>query len=474
MKRTLLMFLPLLAVGTFAGDFKAGFARVDVTPDMGTPLAGYFSYRPSDGVLDPLEATCIAVSDGTNTALLVTIDHLHMSNLIYDRARATTAKAANVPPEAVYIAATHTHLGPVTDLPAYCREMSKDERVRVQKLITTSNKRIVDQIAKAGADAVADLSPATLRLATGTCPGISFIRRYRMKDGSTRTNPGTSNPEIDHPIGTPDETVQLVRFVRADKPDLAIVNFQTHPDTIGGCKCSADWPGVARRTLEKALDGTALVAVFNDAQGDTNSSVYPASLQPPQKRGFGKALRMGQRLAGAALGLWEYAWPARTGDVRFKIAHVQIPTKTVDPAKLDHYRKLRDLHFKGDKAELVKLCGKGMSVTTCVAEALHALSLHKRNITSVDMPVSCVTIGDTLAFGGFPGEPFTELGRIVKRESKFKMTIPTCTTNGSFGYLPEESAYAEGGYEQRSSRYAAGVGERLAKGIITTLAELHP
>ena len=474
MKTTLLTIGLALAATTFAGEFKAGFARVDVTPDMGTPLAGYYSYRPADGVLDPLEATCVAVSDGTRTALLVTIDHLHMSNIIYDKAREATAKAANVPSEAVFIAATHTHLGPVTGLPAYCDKMPEVERKRVQALIDVANQRIIDQIAKAGAAAVADLSPATLRLATGSCPGISFIRRYLMKDGSTRTNPGTSNPEIAHPIGSPDEAVQLARFVRADKPDIAIVNFQTHPDTIGGCKCSADWPGVTRRTLEKALDGTALVAVFNGAQGDTNHCVYPSNLHPAVKKGFGNALRMGQRLAGVVLGLWEYAWPAETGDVHFKITRVQIPAKKVDPAKLDHYRHVRDLHFKGNNTELVKICGKGMEVTTGVAEAINCLDLHNRNITSFDMPVSCVTIGKSLAFGGFPGEPFTELGRMVKRESKFRMTIPACTTNGSFGYLPEESAYAQGGYEQRSSRYAAGVGERLAKGIIATFAEFNP
>ena len=34
---------------------KAGFARVDVTPPLGTLIAGYFNERKSDGVRDPIE-----------------------------------------------------------------------------------------------------------------------------------------------------------------------------------------------------------------------------------------------------------------------------------------------------------------------------------------------------------------------------------------------------------------------------------
>ena len=472
MKKRLIVASMMFAMAALAGEFKAGFARMDITPPMGTPLAGYYNYRASDGVLDPLEATCVAVSDGTRTALLVTIDHLHLANTLYDAARTAAAKAANVPPEAVYIAATHTHLGPVGGLPRYLDDKSAEERARVKALIDAANAKIVDQIAAAGKAAVSDLAPAEIRLATGSCPGVSFIRRYRMKDGSSRTNPGTTNPDIAHPIGTPDDTVQLVRFVREGKPDIAVVNFQTHPDTIGGTKCSADWPGVLRRTVEKALDGEALVAFFNGAQGDTNHCVYPADSLPPQKKGYSRAVNMGRKLAGTVLGLWGYTWPAESGNVAFKIATVQIPAKPVDPAKLDHYRKVRDLHLQGRRKELVELCGPGMEVTTAVAEALNCLGLAKGKTTSFEMPVSCVTIGHTIAFGGFPGEPFTQLGRTLKEKSKFKMTIPTCTTNGSFGYLPEESAYAEGGYEQRSSRYASGVGERLVQGLLATLDEL--
>ena len=62
------------------------------------------------------------------------------------------------------------------------------------------------------------------------------------------------------------------------------------------------------------------------------------------------------------------------------------------------------------------------------------------------LPLSMVALGDSVAFAGIPGEPFSGIGREVRTASPFKMTICTCLTNGSCGYFPMESAYAEGGY----------------------------
>jgi len=55
-------------------EFKAGFARVDITPPLGIGIAGYFVKRNAEGVLDNLEANCLAVSDGEHTAILISAD----------------------------------------------------------------------------------------------------------------------------------------------------------------------------------------------------------------------------------------------------------------------------------------------------------------------------------------------------------------------------------------------------------------
>ena len=78
-----------------------------------------------------------------------------------------------------------------------------------------------------------------------------------------------------------------------------------------------------------------------------------------------------------------------------------------------------------------------------------------------------------MAFSGIPGEPFTDIGRAIKEQSPFTMTIPCCLVNGSEGYYPMQSPYDEGGYEARSSKFKAGVAEKLIDSSVALLKEIH-
>ena len=75
------------AASLFAGEFKAGFARTDITPPIGTPLAGYYSRRVSEGVFDPLYARCLAVSDGESRAIVLSLDNLHLADKVFKDVR---------------------------------------------------------------------------------------------------------------------------------------------------------------------------------------------------------------------------------------------------------------------------------------------------------------------------------------------------------------------------------------------------
>ena len=85
------------------GEFKAGFARVDITPPLGTPIVGYFEERRAKGVLDNLEANALAISDGERTAVLIAADLLGIEGVAFNAAlRGRIAAAAGVPADAVY------------------------------------------------------------------------------------------------------------------------------------------------------------------------------------------------------------------------------------------------------------------------------------------------------------------------------------------------------------------------------------
>jgi hypothetical protein len=137
-----------------------------------------------------------------------------------------------------------------------------------------------------------------------------------------------------------------------------------------------------------------------------------------------------------------------------------------DIPRAEQYVKL---HLSGRGREIP---GVGMEHTANVAAAYRMLEL-KDSPVEVDVPVSVVSIGDSLAFGGFPGEPFTWIGTEIKRRSPFAMTIPACCVNGQRGYFPVESAYTDGGYENATSRFVAGIAERLVEGALIQMQEFH-
>ncbi len=69
---------------------------------------------------------------------------------------------------------------------------------------------------------------------------------------------------------------------------------------------------------------------------------------------------------------------------------------------------------------------------------------------------------------------FVELGLSIKAASPFEQTHVVELANGSFGYIPNRSAYAEGNYEVVSARCAAGSGEMMVESAIRMLSELAP
>ena len=52
------------------------------------------------------------------------------------------------------------------------------------------------------------------------------------------------------------------------------------------------------------------------------------------------------------------------------------------------------------------------------------------------------------------------------------MTVFTCLTNGSEGYIPTTQSHSDGGYEALSSRFAAPTGDRLVDAQVDQLTTL--
>ena len=112
-----------------------------------------------------------------------------------------------------------------------------------------------------------------------------------------------------------------------------------------------------------------------------------------------------------------------------------------------------------------------MDYVTAVADASRKVDLENAPDRFVAY-VSDLSIGRTLAFAGFPGEPFCDIGRRVKAQSPYKMTMAMCLTNGAIGYFPTDEAHEHAGYEAKTSSYGPGTADALVNGQLTLLNKM--
>lgn len=436
---------------------SAGFARIDITPPLGVAMQGYSHARNASGILDPLLATAVCFDDGSKRAVVISMDLIGCSQFVMKQLRPLVAEAIQTDPEGVFICCTHTHLGPGLT--------SKEDT------LWPGNEEYVYWLMKKIRDvavlAQQDLAPAKLLYTRGEAKDVAFIRRFKMKDGSFRTNPGFLNPDIDHALGTPDESSSLLIIRRENAPEIGIVNFQVHPDVIGGCEFSADYPKFVRDTYETLIPNSRCMYI-NGAQGDTNH--YDLRLTEDRcRRGYDRARYMGRKIAMSVLADYEMALPLSGDRIRYAQKSIFVKNNKGRPDQIPEALRINNLVTEHGP-DAIGPASMGMARTEIIAEAyriVRAMSLPDEK----ELHITALAIGDVV-FAGFPGEPFTQMGRAVKEASKFTLTIPACAANGYEGYFPTIDAFQESGYEVRSSRYVGGSAEQIVEASVEIINSL--
>ena len=447
---------------------RAHFARVNTNPMLGIGVAGYYVPRYASSILDDLEAGALALSLGSETVLLVSVDISGIERALSERFRREMALAAGIPEDHIFLTATHTHTGPMLRVTG---SFPVDERL-IGEYVTFLGRRLRDLAVLA----VQDMKPARMGFACAEAPDrVAYIRRYKMKDGSTWTCPPVNDPNIDHPIGTPDQRVNILRFDIEGEDPVVILNYGLHADTTNHDRISADWPGWTRRTVAKALDGVRCMCLVG-AEGDVGSThVFPSGGDmndteisfDNEMKSPGMARFVGRALAGSILQVYdkvEYVDVRRLG-IRKKT--LSVPANVPDPKDLPRAHLYKELHEAGRDEEIPYTA---MELTTVIAEASRMVRL-ENGPDHFDLELTGLRLGP-VAFVGIPGEPFTDIGRQIKDTEGWSLILPCCLTNGAQGYFPMKSAFDEGGYEARSSKYKKGVAEEIIRAGKELLEEL--
>ena len=469
----------LASIDVTAGTvLKAGFARNDITPPLGIDIPGYFIERKAKRVLDPLYINCLALSDGMTTSIVQQVDTELMSDYVADRMRDVVSRATGVRRDGILLHTSHTHDG------GYLRVLDAARAEKLGPIERLYMEMAFTRAADAAVAAIADLRPATLSCGRSVAKRISFGRNYLMKNGKVQTNPGTNNPDIVKPVGSADETVQVLRIDREGARAVCVINFQTHPDVIGGENLSADWPGLTRNVFEAATFGETLCLVLNGTQGDVNHCNVlprPGELNGLTRdfdavdRGYDHARHMANVLAAAALSVWMKCEPLETGRLSFGVERVRLPAhkaKDTDEKNLEWAKEVCALHRSGNDAEVSRRYGcYEMELTTELARAARICRLAD-SPDFIEVPVYAVAIGSSVVFGGVPGEPFNEIGVAIRKASPFRLTLLSCLTNGSRGYFPSAASFRLGGYETAASPFGPSVAEDLTAGFLRLFGRL--
>lgn len=434
----------------------AGFARLDMTPPLGTYMRGYFKARYVKGVLDPLYVRAIAFGEGDRSAVLLVLEMSEFEMGTAERWPVEIAEKLGLPREAVLMCCTHSHTAPGVDMEG------SDPQYDVWLL-----RRLCD----AARMALDDRKPVLdVRAGQRETEGLTYSRRYRMKDGSMKGNPPAWTWEdvfkIEKPLGNVDRTLRLVRILRQDAPELLLVNFQSHPDCIGGEYISADFPGAVCRRLEEAVPGA--VGVFlQGAMGNMVCTNRTKPLPAYGSKGYNAAMAYGAEVADAALEMYKSLPSVMQGGLAYGQNFARSATKR-GKLPLDY---CEDIVTRYEKGGLEAVDPDPKVATPIVAEAQVVWRLEQEQLDWVDMPVTVLAFCG-LALAGIPGELFSEVGRTIREGSPFPVTCTCSLTNGNCGYLPDLQAIEEGGYDTVCTDLAPGCAELLADTAIELLKKL--
>jgi len=454
------LILIAIAPSCLAADFQAGVAVVDITPPKNYRMSGYFSERLNTGTHDPLQAKAVVFRQGDQQAAFVFCDLIGLSLNVSARARGEAAQKTGIPAANILVHGTHSHTGPLYDgaLRKHFHDLAIEKTGKDPYEEVDYQAFLARQISQAIVEAQSSARPVEVLAGIAEQRGLSFNRRFHMKDGSVRFNPGKLNADIVKPAGPIDPDVGIVLLKSPGDKDLAALTvFPLHLDTVGGTEYSADYPFYLERTLRKKL-GNEFVSLFgNGTCGDINH--IDVTNNQPQK-GHEEAARIGTTLAETVETALPSLRPVASPNLSTRTAIVKVPIQKFTPEEIAQAKQ--DM-FKVGTSQLPFLSQ---------VKATKIMQAQLRPADVLSLEVQAFRLGDDLAIVGLAGEVFVDLGLAIKHGSPFAKTLVIELCNDNPAYVPTKKAFAEGSYETVNSLIQPGGGEALVTAAIELLKAL--
>jgi hypothetical protein len=336
---------------------------------------------------------------------------------------AAVAQAANVPPNNVLFAQTHSHSaadlqGLWGGVPAGW--LNCEQADPAQACDPALKGGLYQLAAQAAAEAVTKLTPAYVDFAQTVLEGEARLNNFR------RCDPDDSR--------MPDPTLTLLQ-ARTARGDVlgSVLNYSAHPTVLGSSNrlVHTDWVGGALRLLERNFDSTVLF--YNGAIADSSPRA-PAAEDP-----YEKANAMGVAVAQAAMDALSQRKKVEGG---LQVAHANAFLPVTNPLFVGA-GGLRSFNGYYNFTPL----GEELAANIPGYENLPQVALY------AETPVSRIQLGQgegrVLELVTIPGEGSKGMADSIRARSENPMMLLGLTHN-SLGYILTEDEFGNGLFECQS------------------------
>lgn len=468
-------------------ELKIGWASVDITPDRPVLLAGMTRLRVSEGVMDSISATAMALeSEYTGeSVILISCDLLNISEEIRDRVREKTAEA--LPDEEnlkVVLSATHTHVAPdyrisqgLIDIEELGVNLSEEWQTWGIELDVMSPleymKFASNRIAEAAIEAW------LVRKEGGVSFGMNHAvaghnRIMAYEDGSSQMYGATDRPDFSHVEGWEDHSVNLL-YTWNRNGDLTgvLINLASPSQYEGGYMISADFWHDTREELRERLGNDIHVLPQCAAAGDQSQRVMihrRAEQRMEAITGQNQRKRIAKRISDAV----EEILPHMENNIdwnpifRQGMEKVELTKRVVGEEDYEsamraysehkmNYKRIRqeiDEHPEVRKEEKwyldVAQVYRSMRSRAAIINRYHL----QKKVPSIPVEVYVMRLGD-MALATTRHELYLDYGIRIQERSKAVQTF-IVQLAGSGGYLPSQRAVNGNAYGAQISQNRAG------------------
>ncbi|WP_236973843.1 neutral/alkaline non-lysosomal ceramidase N-terminal domain-containing protein [Membranihabitans maritimus] len=412
----LTIFCPAIAIGE-SGDemlWKAGTARINITPDESIWMGGYASRNhPSEGIRQDVWIKAVALEDRSGRkGVLVAMDLVLITKKISDRIRNQIKNQYGLDKEQIILNVSHTHSGPELNYQEW--NMDDKEREKVRSFARELESKTVQLVGKA----LNDLKPAQLYAGNG-------LTRFQVNRRNNKEHELKSYSELKGPN---DYAVPVIKIMDKNNIKAIVFGYACHATVLSDYLISGDYPGYAQKVLEEKYPGTTAL-FFQGAGGDQN---------PLPRREEGLAEQYGLELSAAVDRVLKREMRPLSSELVFSYSEIEIGLQKEPLSRKELESIVRDDSYPSYQKQRVRI-------------VLNKMNGGVKFPPHYPYPVEVWKVGEQAIFA-LGGELLVgyaiELKRIFGDDI---FVFGYC--NDVMGYIPTVEVLREGGYEANRAPY---------------------